>query len=77
MPELFQSMQAEYVRSHGVLPVHDGYDHKRQGQIYALVHVFRPKLQAASPAVLFGLMLLVRGFIWLRRYRKGADNLHR
>lgn len=79
MPELFQSMQADYaqyVRANGVLPMPAGYDYKRQGQIYALVHVFIPKLKAALPAVLFGLVLLVGGFIWLRRYRKGAGNLN-
>lgn len=77
MPELYQSMQADYahyVRANGVLPMPAGYDYKRQGQIYALVHVFIPKLKAVLPSILLGLVLL-GGFILLRRYRKRARKL--
>ena len=79
LPELFKTMQADYadyVRANGVLPMPDGYDYKRQGQIYALVHVFIPKLKAALPAALLGFVLLLGGFVVLRRYRKGTAKPH-
>lgn len=73
MPERFQDMQAdyaEYVRINGVLPMPAGYDYKRQGQIYALQHVLIPKLKAALPVVLTGLVLLIGGFAIWRSKRK-------
>ncbi|MDB6145889.1 MAG: arylsulfatase [Pseudomonas sp.] len=73
MPDRFTRMQADYAdyaRTNGVLPMPEGYDYKRQGQIYALVHVFIPELKAALPAIVFGLVLLIGGFVALRRYRR-------
>lgn len=77
MPERFASMQAEYAdyaRANGVLPMPEGYDYKRQGQLYAIKHVLIPKLKAAWPPVLFGLVLLIgAGGAW-RCYRAKAGD---
>jgi arylsulfatase A-like enzyme len=73
MPERFASMQADYAdyaRNNGVLPMPAGYDYKRQGQIYALVHVFIPKLKAAMPWIVVSFLLLIGGVVALRRYRR-------
>jgi arylsulfatase A-like enzyme len=72
MPELFQSMQADYIeyaRINGVLPMPIGYDYVRQAQLYALNHVVIPKLRAVLPVVGLG-GLLVAGLFAVRRYRK-------
>lgn len=77
LPALFKSMQddyAEYVKINGVLTMPDGFDYRKQGQLYGLVHVVLPKLKAMLPAILLGLVLLVGGVIFLRRRRLHARN---
>ena len=75
MPELFQSMQAdyaEYVRINGVLPMPAGYDYLRQGQMYALKHVVIPKLKAVAPPIVLIVGLLMGVWVWRRQRKKGA-----
>ncbi|MFZ3183156.1 MAG: arylsulfatase [Pseudomonas sp.] len=72
LPALFQELQldyADYARVNGVLPMPAGYDYKRQGQLYALQHVFLPKLKAAWPVLLSALVLLVGAVMLVRRRR--------
>ncbi|PPK37528.1 arylsulfatase [Pseudomonas laurylsulfatiphila] len=77
MPERFVSMQvdyAEYARANNVLPMPVGYDYKRQGQLYALKHVLIPKLKAAWPPALAGLLLLAGALVvWRRRRSERAS----
>ena len=75
LPELFQSMQAdyaEYVRINGVLPMPAGYDYLRQGQMYALKHVVIPKLKAVAPPIVLIVGLLMGVWVWRRQRKKGA-----
>ena len=69
-PVLFAQMQSDYAayaKANGVLPMPEGYLYTDQGQIYALKHVFIPKLLRALPELLTGLVLLVVAIIWRRR----------
>ena len=74
MPQRFLAMQADfadYARANGVLPMPAGYDYRKQGQLYALVHVVIPNLKAALPAILGGLcLLLAAAILWRRRQRR-------
>ncbi len=69
MPERFKAMRADYehyAKTHGVLPMPDGYDPIRQVRNNALINVYLPRLKV--PAALLAIAaLLAAGFIWRRR----------
>lgn len=69
MPERFKAMRADYehyAKSHGVLPMPDGYDPIRQVRNNALINVYLPRLKV--PAALLAIAaLLAAAFIWRRR----------
>jgi arylsulfatase/uncharacterized sulfatase len=70
MPELFQSMQADYAdyaRRNNVLPVPEGFDLQQAAMHYAVHHYVLPKLREALPTLLAALALLVGGVWWMRR----------
>ena len=70
MPERFKAMLADYehyAKTHGVLPMPDGYDPLRQVRNNALVNVYLPRLKALAPALLALLVLMVAGLVWRRR----------
>jgi len=72
-PTLFAELQADYAayaKANHVLTMPEGYDYRVQGQLYALVHVFVPKLKAAAPAIVAIALMLAGGFVLLRRRKR-------
>ncbi|MES2152567.1 MAG: arylsulfatase [Pseudomonadota bacterium] len=72
-PARFAAMQAayaSYAAANGVLPMPDGYDYKKQGQLYALHHVLLPRFYDALPGLLVILALVVASWVLLRRRRR-------
>ncbi|MBP7662125.1 MAG: arylsulfatase [Burkholderiaceae bacterium] len=72
LPEEFRAMQAdyaEYARSHGVLPMPDGYDPVQQVLINSLVNVYVPRFGPAALALLAGLSALALLLYRRRRLR--------
>ena len=70
MPELFQSLQNDYVKwakANGVLPMPEGYDPIQQVIINSLVFVYWPRYQWHLAGL--GVLLLLCG-VWLWRRRR-------
>jgi len=75
MPAAFQAMQADYAayaRSHGVLPMPEGYNPVRQVLINSFIHYWIPAYRNTVFAVLAALVAGVAGAIHLRRRRRQA-----
>jgi arylsulfatase A-like enzyme len=73
LPEPFKEMQADYVayaRSHGVLPMPEGYSPVRQVVINSFVNYWIPTYRAPVLAALAGLAALVVAGLYVRRRRQ-------
>ncbi len=71
MPELFQSMQADYAKwakANGVLPMPEGYDPIQQVVINSLVFVYWPRYQWHLAGM--GVLFVLGGFVYWRRRRQ-------
>ena len=71
MPELFQSMQADYAKwakANGVLPMPEGYDPIQQVVINSLVFVYWPRYQWHLAGL--GVLFVLGGFVYWRRRRQ-------
>ena len=75
LPAAFQAMQADYAayaRSHGVLPMPEGYNPVRQVLINSFIHYWIPAYRNTVLAVLAALVAGVAGVVHLRRRRRQA-----
>ncbi|TSA13245.1 MAG: arylsulfatase [Comamonadaceae bacterium] len=71
-PERFKSMlidYEEYVRANGVLPIPQGFDLQKTAMRYAVWHFLVPKLKAAWPWAIPGLVLFFGGLLLAHRRR--------
>ena len=74
LPEAFEAMQRDYdayARSHGVLPMPEGYDPVMQVVINGMVNYWIPAYRTPVLTVLAGLALLSAA-LWVRRRRRRA-----
>lgn len=75
-PVLFSQLQADYAawaEANGVLPMPEGYDYRKQAQLYGLIHSILPGLLGFWPLLLGALVLLL---VWRRRrWRRGQKRV--
>jgi arylsulfatase A-like enzyme len=75
MPDAFKALQADfdtYAKSHGVLPMPEGYSPSRQVLINSVLHYWWPAYGAKVIAVLVALIALVTWGLLRRRNRRRA-----
>jgi len=75
LPQAFEALQANYAsyaRSHGVLPMPEGYDPERQVLINSFINYWIPTYRNTALAVLAGLSMVVALLVRQRRRRRQA-----
>ena len=73
LPEAFQAMQRDYdayAKTHGVLPMPEGYDPVMQVVINGFINYWIPAYRTPAVVVLVGLVLLTAAFVVRRRRRR-------
>ena len=69
-PERFKTMLADYeayALANGVLPIPKDFDLQKNGLRFGIQHFLIPKLQAIAPWVALTLIVLIGGWVQIRR----------